>query len=383
MTPDIQQLKDLLAEAADILAGTTVSSEEQVRTALQKQHPGPRDLATLLSPLAAPLLEEMAGAARNLTIQRFGRIIQFYIPLYLSSACENACLYCGYNRQLPIKRITLSMEEIDRECRYIRELGFDSILLLTGEAPGVADCNYIREAVSTARRYFTFVGLEVFPMNRDEYHDMAKAGANGLTLYQETYHEPTYGKMHVQGKKSDYNFRLEAPERALSAGIRKVGLGALLGLHDWRYEAMMLATHARYLQKKYWKSEFSISFPRMLPLASGFTTPSPVSDRELVQMMSALRLYMPDTGFVLSTRESPELRNRLIGLCTTQISAGSVTSPGGYTSEGGEEQFSICDTRSLDEMIALVSDAGYDPVIKDWDTTFQQVEYQGDSRSKQ
>lgn len=327
-------------------------------------------LTPLFSPAAADHLIPIATKARRLTIKRFGRIINFYEPIYLSNECYNYCIYCGFNGGIDMSRTTLTDAQIEQEYEQIKALGFDSVLLLTGYAPQTATIEYISRAVRTAKKHFTFVGLEIYPMDVDGYAALVDAGADGLTIYQEAYHKPTYKEMHLQGKKKDYQWRLNAPERAAKAGFRKIGMGTLLGLYDWRYEAAMLALHIDYLQKKYWKVEYTIGFPRINPPNTGFNIPYPVADKDLVQLMCALRLFLPDVGFVLSTREAPAFRDKLIELCITQISAGSKTNPGGYTDDTSNEQFSVSDSRDINEMISVVKNKGYDPVLKDWESSF-------------
>ncbi|OHD70763.1 MAG: thiamine biosynthesis protein ThiH [Spirochaetes bacterium RBG_16_49_21] len=352
---------------ADML---TRATERQVRDAINNEKISYRDLLVLLSDKAREALPQLAGRARELTIRRHGKIINFYVPVYLSNECVNNCLYCGFNSSRSIDRTTLDVREIKIEFRSIKKIGFDNVLLLTGEFPKTAGVEYIRQAVGLAKKYFTFVGLEIYPLSVKDYSLLVGEGADGLTVYQETYDYDTYTKMHGAGPKKDYRFRLETPERAAAAGFRKIGLGALLGLSDWKIETAMLALHLEYLQKKYWKTEFSLGFPRLIPPAADFATPHPATDRDLIHMMCALRLFSPEAGFLLSTREKPSLRDNLIDLCVTQISAGSKTSPGGYGARDSGEQFHVFDSRSLAEMVKVVKQKGYDPVIKDWDKNF-------------
>jgi 2-iminoacetate synthase len=346
------------------------AGHDQVSEVLKKDKINFNDFLILLSEAAAKLLPEIAAKARDITVQRFGRVINFYAPVYLSNECHNSCIYCGFNLNQNIVRKTLNQSEIINEFKELKRTGFDNILLLTGDAPQTATVEYICQAVEASKEYFTFTGLEIYAMTAEDYAKLTCAGADGLTIYQETYDREVYKKMHDKGFKRDYEFRLNAPERASQAGFRKIGLGALLGLSDWKKEALMLAMHVNYLQKKFWKTDFALSFPRIKPAAESFKTPMPVSDRDIVQMMCALRLMLPETGFLLSTRESGELRDKLIGLCITQISAGSKTNPGGYTEGSSGEQFEVSDSRKLEEMMEVVRKIGYEPVLKDWDKTF-------------
>jgi 2-iminoacetate synthase len=319
-------------------------------------------------------LSSIIRRAQQITFKRFGRTMQFYVPLYLSNECDNACVYCGFNKNRTIERKTLSREEIEKNCCYLKDTGFDNLLLLTGESPGTAGVSYLEEAVSIAKKYFSFVGLEVFPMSEEDYKKMVSAGADGLTLYQETYHPMTYKKMHPEGTKKNFEWRFTAIERALQAGFRKVGMGVLLGLHDWRFDIPQLAFHAMHLQKKYWRNEFAFSFPRMNPDHILSAVPHPVSDKELVQIICSLRHLFPEAGMTLSTREKPQLRDHLIELGITQISAGSKTSPGAYSlEEKSGEQFAVSDSRDLREMMKKIRNSGYDQVIKDWALDFNGI----------
>lgn len=346
------------------------SDDEKIIKILSKDKIDFNDFLLLLSDKAGSHLSAIAEKAKNLTVKRFGKVINFYVPVYLSNVCSNECVYCGFNTSKKVNRLTLNINQIEKEYLKLKEQGFDNVLLLTGEAPNIADLNYIIEAIKLSKKYFTFTGLEIYPMDIDQYKKLIDAGADGLTVYQETYDILTYDKMHLKGKKKDYAWRLNTPERAAIAGFRKIGLGALLGLFDWKYEASMLALHAEYLLKNYWKTEITLGFPRINPPDNNFNIPYPVSDKNFVQLICALRLYLPETGFLLTTRERPQLRDNLIGLCITQISAGSKTNPGGYIDNSSEEQFEVADKRDLNEMIDLVIKKGYEPVLKDWEKSF-------------
>lgn len=358
------------AELKERILATTSA---QIDRALQ----GPRlrieDFAALLSPaISNDQLEEMAQKANQLTRQRFGRIILLYAPLYLSNECANGCRYCGFNadnEDLPRK--TLSLAEIKREAGILRDFGFRHMLILTGEAPKVAGINYLESALKVIKPLCGSVSIEVFPMDYAGYSRMVKAGVDGLTLYQETYNPKLYRKLHPYGPKSDYNFRLKAPEAAGTAGFRRIGVGALLGLGDCLTDVFYTGLHALYLARNFWRTQITISFPRIHPSAGGFAPLSQISDRQLTQFICASRLLLPDAGLILSTRENEKLRNHLLPLGITQMSAGSCTAPGGYSdhSDAGQ-QFAINDHRSPAEIAKLIAACGYEAVWKDWDTAF-------------
>ncbi len=350
------------------------SSESEFFKILHQQPLSFLNFLYLLRQENALRIKLIAAHAQQLTVQRFGKTIQFFIPLYLSNECQSLCVYCGFSNHRKIKRTTLNDVQIEKNFEALKREGFDHVLLLTGEDRLSSGVAYLVDAIRRAKKHFSFVGIEVFPMSVEDYARMVQAGADNVVIYQETYHAETYSKMHLAGEKKDFQGRLDAPERALEAGFRKVGLGALLGLHtDWRFEVVALAKHLDYLRRKFWRSEFTLSFPRINPESILSKVPHPVSDQELIWILSSLRLYFPEVGFVLSTRENPELRDRLIELCLTQISAGSKTNPGGYTGEDSSEQFSIRDERSFSEMIQVVSKKGYDPILKDWAPEFSGI----------
>jgi 2-iminoacetate synthase len=346
-----------------------------------------RKLEALLDP-SYPL-EELAAEATQLTRQHFGRTMRLFAPLYVSNECINVCKYCGFSRNNPILRVTLSLDEVESEARHLVEQGFRSILLVAGEHPKFISNDYLRQCVLRMRKYVPSVALEVGPMEIEEYRPIVEAGAEGLVVYQETYDRDVYAAMHTAGPKKDFDWRLECPERAYAAGFRRVGIGALLGLADWRREAYRLAAHAEYLLKNCWKASLTISLPRLRPAKGEFKPLVDVSDREFTRLLCALRVCLPQVGLVLSTREPAKLRNGLIPLGVTLMSAGARTEPGGYTGAGqdnvhrtekgktvpvidseGEfatEQFEISDTRGPDEIVAYLRERGFDPVWKDWD----------------
>lgn len=360
---------------AERVAGLMAGMQPRhVETALHREERSLLDLAALLSPCAQAFLEPMAHEARRITRRQFGRVINLYAPLYLSNACAADCLYCGFAAQSGRRqrRITLNAGAIRAECRALAEHGFRSVLLLTGEAPHVTPLSYIGEAVAIAHDYFPSVSIEMFAMDREAYGDLCGRGLDGVTLYMETYHRPTYARVHPAGVKSDYAYRLGALERAGQAGARRLNLGALLGLFDCRVEAFWMALHARHLQKACWRSTVALSFPRLRNTPPRFEIPAPVGDADLVQLILALRLCLPECGFTLSTRESAEFRDALFPLGVTMMSAGSSTRPGGYATCGDEtlEQFAVQDSRSPEAVAAAIRAAGYDPVWKDFDNAF-------------
>ncbi|WP_418791171.1 2-iminoacetate synthase ThiH [Phosphitispora sp. TUW77] len=322
---------------------------------------------TLLSPAAGEMLEPMAQKAHHLTVRNFGRVISLYTPMYLSDFCTNECVYCGFNTINPMRRRTLTVAEVEREGRIIAGTGLRHLLILTGEAPRQASLEYLAECTGRLRKYFSSVSIEVYPMETAGYQVLVAAGVDGMTVYQEVYDPVIYDRLHIKGPKKNYRFRLDAPERACQSGMRTVNLGALLGLADWRSEVFTLGLHAKYLQDEYPDTEISVSFPRIRPAAGQFRPAVTVTDRELVQMILAIRLFLPRVGITISTRETSELRDNLIRLGVTKMSAGSCTEVGGrLDGDGHDGQFEISDTRSIAEMKAAIYKHGYQPVSKDW-----------------
>ncbi len=355
----------------DIKAAIRSKTAQDVRRALQSPVRRFDDFLALLSPVAADFIEEMAQAAHQLTIRRFGRTIQMFAPVYMSNECTNACAYCGFNRHNRIVRATLSAGEVIDEAMVLHEQGFRHILLLTGESPHHAPVDYLIRVVRKLRRIFASISIEVYPMETDDYRRLILSGVDGLTIFQETYNQKQYPKFHPSGPKHDYYRRLETPDRGGQAGFRRLNIGALLGLCHWRVEGAFVGLHAAYLVHRYWKSSVSISFPRLRPAAGGFQPPFPVSDDQMVHLMCALRLWLPDAGLVLSTREPAAFRDNLLPLGITQMSAGSKTAPGGYAAkEKAESQFEVCDLRSPKEVADMIAGRGYEPVWKDWDASF-------------
>jgi len=393
-------VKSLVQISLDTGAGT-------VRECLTKSRLSLTDFAHLISPAATSSLEVLSRRSHQLTQQRFGKVIRLFAPLYLSNECINNCRYCGFSRDNPILRVTLSLEEVKREARALKEQGFRNVLLVAGEHPKFVPVTYLESCVRALHGEIPSVSLEVGPLETGDYRPLVAAGADGLVVYQETYDRDIYGQMHTAGPKRNFDWRLETPERAYTAGFRRLGISPLYGLADWRYEAISVAAHADYLLRNCWKAQLTISLPRLRPCAGEFQPLTHMSDRDLAQLVCAFRLMFPDCGLVLSTREPSKLRDGLIPLGITLMSAGSHTEPGGYTGAGRENlhqtvrgriveldarkasplngegasewaplpnratnatgQFDIADERSPDEVAELIRKLGYEPVWKDWD----------------
>src|SRR5438105_2995423 len=294
------------------------------------------DFAHLISPTAAKFLEPLSARSQQLTQQRFGKVIRLFAPLYLSNECINNCKYCGFSRDNPILRVTLSVEDVLREARALKDMGFRNVLLVAGEHPKFVSNGYMAECVRALHAEIPSISLEVGPMETEDYRPLVQAGADGLVVYQETYDRAIYDDMHTAGPKKNFDWRLKTPERAYTAGFRRLGIGALYGLADWRYEALCVAAHADYLLRNCWKAYVTISLPRLRPCAGEFQPLTHMTDRDLAQLICAFRLMFPDVGLVLSTREQSKLRDGLIPLGITLVSAGSHTEPGGYTGAGKE-----------------------------------------------
>ena len=377
---------------------SVATSSTAARDTLGKSNLALADFAALISPAAGEQLEAMGRRAHMMTQQRFGKTIRLFAPLYLSNECVNNCTYCGFSRDNLILRVTLSLDEVRREAESLREQGFRNLLLVAGEHPKFVSNNYIRDCVAMLHADWPSVSLEVGPMETEDYRPLVAAGADGLIVYQESYDRKVYADMHTAGPKRNFDWRLETPERAYAAGFRRLGISPLYGLADWRLEALAVAAHADYLLRHCWKAALTISTVRMRPCAGEFEPLTHISDRELAQLICALRLTFPDVGISLSTRETPKLRDGLIPLGVTTMSAGARTEPGGYTGAGREKihhtergiikelasgasewapqahrptnatgQFNIGDERTPQEVAALIRRLGYEPVWKDWD----------------
>ena len=360
------------------------------------ENPSPllRRFAGLLEPLVNAQLEAMAQQSQTLTRRHFGKTMRLFAPLYVSNECVNNCRYCGFSRDNPILRVTLNIAQVVAEARHLHGLGFRNILLVAGEHPKFVSEGYLQQCLDALKTFIPTLAIEVGPMEDDQYAELVSHGAEGLVVYQETYHRETYARLHTAGPKKNFDWRLECPERAYAGGFRRIGIGALFGLSDWKGEALALAAHLEYLYRHCWKASFTVAFPRMRPYAGNYEyTPDPdlfLSDRAFVQLVCAFRLCFPQVGIVVSTREPATLRDSLLPLGVTHMSAGSHTEPGGYTGQGVDdlhltvkgrrvelseksacakatEQFTIDDTRSPAEVAALLRAHGFEPVWKDWD----------------
>jgi len=325
------------------------------------------DLAVLLSPAAAARLDDLAAAAHEATVRRFGRVVKLFAPLYLSSECVSTCTYCGFSAPNEIARRTLSPEEVRAEAGTLLAAGFRHLLLVAGEHARVVSPDYLVECVRALAPVVPSIAVEVQVWGVDTYRRLVEAGCEGLVVYQETYDRARYADVHLKGKKRNYDWRLAAPDRGAEGGMRALGIGALLGLRpDWRSEVMAVAAHARALLRRWWRCELSISLPRLRPATGGFESTAPVGDAEMVQVLCALRLCLPEVGITLSTREPARLRDGMLRLGVTAMSAGSSTEPGGYTTPAAADpQFEVSDDRTPDAIAAVLRAAGYDPVWKD------------------
>ncbi|WP_026712595.1 2-iminoacetate synthase ThiH [Flavobacterium daejeonense] len=350
------------------------TTTKDVENSLAKSKKNLDDFLVMISPAAQPYLELMAQKSHELTKKRFGKTIQMYAPLYLSNECQNICTYCGFSLDNKIKRKTLSDSEIKLEVQALKNLGFDHVLLVTGEANYTVNINYFLNAIAQIRKDFSIISIEVQPLSQEEYERLHQAGVYSVLVYQETYHQEVYKKYHTKGKKSNFDFRLDTPDRIGKAGIHKIGLGVLLGLEDWRADSFFNALHLDYLQKTYWQTKYSVSFPRLRP-AEGIIEPNFImDDKDLTQLICAYRLWNENLEISISTRENEKFRNNIIPIGTTSMSAGSKTNPGGYVVDPQSlEQFEISDERSVAEITKIITERGYEPVWKDWDRTFSQT----------
>ena len=358
-------------EAVDLLGLRRLAARAtagDVDRALRRERRDLADFAALLSDAAGGRLEEMAAMARHTTLRRFGRTMHLFAPLYLSNECVSVCTYCGFSAGNDVRRRTLRPDEIAAEASALAERGFRHLLLVAGEHARIVSKAYLRDCVAAVAPIVPQVSLEVQVWDTATYRELVAAGADGLVVYQETYDRSTYAAVHRLGKKRNFDWRLAAPDRGADAGARRLGIGALFGLHDdWRSDALAVAAHGRALLRRWWRVEVTVSLPRLRPCAGVPSPPGALDDRHFVQLLCALRLLLPDVGIVLSTREAPAFRDAVIPLGVTHLSAGSHTEPGGYTAPSdAEPQFSVADERSPAEVAAALRAAGYDPVWKDW-----------------
>lgn len=365
---DTWKQHDFAAVGARIAAATAAD----VRRALAKQGRGLNldDLQALLSPAAVPFLEEMAALSHRITLARVGRTMQLFAPFYLTNTCVNICTYCGFSAQNKIPRKILNDDEIRADAAVIKGMGIDHVLFVTGETTRIGRA-YFSNAIKLLRPHFSSISMEVQPMTTADYASLAADGLSSVIVFQETYDRPCYEKHHLKGPKADMLHRLETPDRLGEAGLKKIGLGALYGLSDWRAEAWFLGLHLQYLERTYWKTRYSISFPRLRPHAGNDIEVTPFGERDLVQAICAFRLFSNEVELTLSTRERPLFRDHAVKLGITSMSAGAKTNPGGYSSEPESlEQFAVNDERSPAEVVTALRGQGYEPVWKDWDAAY-------------
>jgi 2-iminoacetate synthase len=347
-----------------ILSKTTLD----VKRAIASEKRDFEDFKALISPAAKPYLEEMAQISNQVTKKRFGNTIQMYAPMYLSNECQNICTYCGFSFTNKIPRRTLTDAEILKEVEFLKNKGYDHILLVTGEANRTVGVDYIKNAIQLIKLHFANITIEVQPLDQNEYELLKENGLYAVLVYQETYHKEEYKKHHPKGKKSNFDYRLETPDRLGKAGVHKIGLGALFGLEDWRADSFFTAVHLKYLQKTYWKTKYSISFPRLRPHSGGLEPKVEMTDSDLAQLICAYRMFDEDVELSISTRESEIFRNHIVHLGITSISAESKTNPGGYAVEPQSlEQFEISDERSTEEVAEMLKNQGLEVVWKDWE----------------
>lgn len=348
---------------SDIYAKTAIDVER----ALSSSKVSLEDFKALISPAARPYLEQMAQKSRQITKKRFGNTIQMYAPMYLSNECQNICTYCGFSMTNKMPRRTLTDAEILKEAEFLKSKGYDHILLVTGEANRTVGTAYLDNAIKLLKPHFSNITIEVQPLNQPEYEQLISSGLYAVLVYQETYHKDEYKKHHPKGRKSNFDYRLDTPDRLGKAGIHKIGLGALFGLEDWRADSFFTALHLKYLQQTYWKTKYSISFPRLRPHTGGLEPKVEMTDADLVQLICAYRLLDEDVELSLSTRESEAFRNNVVNLGITSISAESKTNPGGYVVEPQSlEQFEISDERSTEVIADMLKEQGLEVVWKDW-----------------
>lgn len=363
-------------------------TEGEVIRALNRDKRNLEDFKALISPAALPYLEQMAALSQQITQKRFGKTIQMYVPIYLSNECQNICTYCGFSLDNKIKRITLTEAQILKEIEVIKSFGYDYILLVTGESHKNVGIDYFKKIMPLFRSNFSHISMEVHPLEEEEYRELISLGLNTVLVYQETYDADEYKNYHLKGKKSNFLYRLETPDRLGRAGIHKIGLGTLIGLEDWRTDSFFTALHLNYLEKTYWQTKYSISFPRLRPVyqsrlselwqagtgkpAEGFSKPKvEMNEKELVQLICAYRIFDEEVELSISTREGEKFRDNIIRLGITSISAGSKTNPGGYAlEEDSLEQFAINDERTPSQIAAMIKVLGYEPLWKDWDKNF-------------
>lgn len=345
-------------------------TDADVRRALAKSRLDVDDFMALISPAAAPYLETMAQLSQKYTLERFGKTMSMFIPLYITNSCTNSCVYCGFHVSNPMKRTILTYEEIENEYKAIKKLGpFENLLIVTGENPAKAGVDYIAKALDIAKPYFSNLKIEVMPLKAEEYKSLTEHGLNGVICFQETYNKANYNIYHPRGMKSNFEWRVNGFDRMGQAGVHSIGMGVLIGLEEWRTDVTMMAYHLRYLQKNYWRTKYSVNFPRMRPSENGGFQPNVVmTDKELAQLTFAMRIFDHDVDISFSTREPAYIRDNMATLGVTTMSAESKTEPGGYFSYPQTlEQFHVSDDRTTAEIDAALKKMGREPVWKDWD----------------
>ncbi len=341
--------------------------DKDIQTVLAKEKLTALDYLTLLSPAAENHLETMAKQAKAITLRYFGRTIILFTPIYLSDYCTNKCKYCGFSALNVVPRHQLTLEQVEQEAQVIASTGLKHILFLTGDAPTISSVDYMKDCTQILKKYFSSIGTEVYSLTLAEYRELYEAGVDSMTMFQETYNETLYDSIHVAGPKKDYHFRLNAPERACQAGMRSVNIGALMGLDEWRREAFFTGLHAAYLQNNYPEVDINLSVPRMRPHTGDFQPLIDMTDSYTVQYILAYRLFMHRSGITMSTRETVDFRNHMMGIGVTKMSAGSCTAVGGHTDQNANSgQFDISDERDVEQMKTAIRQHGYQPVMKDW-----------------
>ena len=365
MIPYVKSSEDEVRERIESAA------VDDVRRSLVCARPGIAELLTLVSPAAGNMMDELREKAALNKRMHYGKTIRLYTPLYLSNYCINHCIYCGFNRSSREDRKRLSVKDAVREAEAVKSFGMDSILLVSGEDPEYISISYLEELVYELKKMFSYIAIEIYPLSEDDYCTLFNAGVDGLTLYQESYDRETYNRFHLAGPKADYDARLQAINNGAAAGFRNLGIGVLLGLYDWRLESFSLAAHAIWLNKRFWQSKIQFSFPRITAIDTDFKVPSPMNEDELEQMILAFRIVFPESEISVSTRETPEFRNRIALSAASLLSAASSVVPGGYSGNSDDlGQFSLHDTRTAETMDRELSSLGLDVVYKDWDTVF-------------
>jgi len=347
------------------------ATDQEVQSVLGKDNLTLQDFIVLISPAAAPYLEQMAQKTQRITQRRFGKTIQLYAPLYLSNECQNICTYCGFSMDNQIRRKTLNNTELLLEAMALKSMGINHVLLVSGEANKNVEINYFLNAIQLLKPHFAQISIEVQPLEEEEYQRLQAAGVYAILVYQETYHRDVYKQYHPKGKKSNFDYRLDTPDRVGRAGIHKIGLGVLLGLEDWRVDSFFTALHIDYLQKQYWQTRYSISFPRLRPAAGSAEPNFHLSDKHLLQLICAYRLWNENLEISISTRENETFRDNIIPIGVTTMSAASKTNPGGYVVDPQAlEQFEVSDDRDMETIKRQIRKMGYSPVMKDWDNNY-------------